>query len=367
MMAPPLLCEVLINPEQARCLSLRQWDLLIRQARNADLLARLAYLLAGYDDLPEPARRHLDSAWAFSQRQAQSVCYEVASIKKVLGDLGLPVVLLKGAAYVMADLPAAPGRLLSDIDILVPKESLEAVEYGLLLGGWRTTHHDEYDQKYYRQWMHEIPPMKHGVRGVVIDVHHAILPPTARLKPDSSRMLSAAVALEGAPGVCTFAPEDMVLHSATHLFHEGELEHGLRDLVDLDVLLRHFGGQAGFWERLVERSVELDLTRPLYYALHYAVRMVATPVPSFVMKAAIRLGRPPWLLSSLMDRLFERALRPSHVSCDDGFTALARWMLYLRSHYLRMPFHLLLPHLIRKAIKNHKGSTVLTEPTVAKE
>jgi hypothetical protein len=34
----------------------------------------------------------------------------------------------------------------------------------------------------------------------------------------------------------------MVLHSATHLFYDGELNHGLRDLVDLDDLLRHFSG-----------------------------------------------------------------------------------------------------------------------------
>ena len=126
-MALPLLCEVLIDPEQVKGLSMRQWDLLIRQARHADLLARLAYLLAGQSDVPIAAQRHLDAAWIFAQRQAQSVRYEVASIKKALSDLGIPVVLLKGAAYIMADLPAAPGRLLSDIDILVPKARLEQV------------------------------------------------------------------------------------------------------------------------------------------------------------------------------------------------------------------------------------------------
>ncbi len=367
MMAQPLLCEVLIDPERAKGLSLQQWDLLIRQARHADLLARLAYLLEGQSGVPTAAQRHLDSAWTFAQRQAQSVRYEVASIQKALSDLGIPVVLLKGAAYIMAGLPAAPGRLLSDIDILVPKPCLERVENGLLLYGWRTTHHDEYDQTYYRQWMHEIPPMKHGVRGTVIDVHHAILPPTARLKPDSSKMLVAAVALAAEPGVCVFSPVDMVLHSATHLFHEGELEHGLRDLVDLDALLRHFGDQSGFWEQLVERAVALDLVRPLYYALRYTAQMVATPIPPFVVKALDKLGRPSALISSLMDCLFARALRPSHVSCDSQWTALARWMLYIRSHYLRMPFHLLFPHLIRKAVKKRQGSGSLTEPIVVKE
>jgi len=57
------------------------------------------------------------------------------------------------------------------------------------------------------------------------------------------------------------------------------------------------------------------------------------------------------LMSWVMDGLFMRALRPDHPSCDLPFTGLARGLLYIRSHYLRMPMHLLVPHLVRKAWK----------------
>ena len=66
------------------------------------------------------------------------------------------------------------------------------VEGALMLHGWSTTHHDAYDQRYYRKWMHELPPLKHNTRGTVLDVHHAILPVTARLKPDSRKLLAAS-------------------------------------------------------------------------------------------------------------------------------------------------------------------------------
>ncbi len=36
------------------------------------------------------------------------------------GDVDSPIILLKGAAYVMADLPAARGRLVGDLDLMVP-------------------------------------------------------------------------------------------------------------------------------------------------------------------------------------------------------------------------------------------------------
>ncbi len=180
----------------------------------------------------------------------------------------------------MAGLPAADGRVFSDVDILVPEQAIPAVESALMLHGWSAGHHGAYYQRYYRQWMHEIPPMRHARRRTVIDVHHAILPKTARIEVDSDRMREAAIAVAGDDRLRVLAPVDMVLHSATHLFHEGELDNGLRDLFDLDSLLRHFGAEAGFWETLVPRAVEVGLTRPLYYALRYASQMLSTPIPA---------------------------------------------------------------------------------------
>jgi len=46
---------------------------------------------------------------------------------------------------------------------------------------------------------------------------------------------------------------------------------------------------------------------------------------------------------------------PDHPSCADVFTPVARWLLFLRGHYLRMPLRLLIPHLTRKAWRRVKG------------
>jgi hypothetical protein len=50
-----------------------------------------------------------------------------------------------------------------------------------------------------------------------------------------------------------------------------------------------------------------------------------------------------------MAALLKRALRPDHPDCDTPGTRLARWLLYVRSHLLRMPWRQVLPHLLRKA------------------
>jgi len=347
-----LLASALVDPAVIQQLELGQWDLLIRQARSAELLGRLFVLLEERDLLshvPEAALRHLSAGSRVTSRHAELICYEVGQIHKVLWQLGIPILILKGAAYVLSDQPPAEGRMFSDIDILVPKGDLPRVEKALARNGWITTHLDDYDQQYYRKWMHELPPLKHARRRTVLDVHHAILPETARLHPSPQKMLATSVAVPGFEDLYTLCPEDMVLHSATHLFHDGELEHGLRDLVDIDALLRHFSRDIDFWDRIVERASQLDLVRPLFYALHYASRILQTPIPKDVIAQVEKIGSPNRLVLNLMDRLFMRGLRPDHVSCNDAFTGIARWILYVRSHYLRMPAHLLIPHLFYKA------------------
>lgn len=347
----PLLLQALRAPAGTVALGEADWDLLLRQAGAANLLATLGYILAEHEVLariPAPAREQLAWAQVLARRHRQAVRWEIRLVRQALRELGLPTILLKGAAYCAADLPSAQGRLFSDIDILVPEEQLAQVEAALMLAGWAGTHHDAYDQRYYREWMHELPPMQHTRRESMIDVHHAILPRTAAARPDSALLQAGAVAVAGDPALRTLAPVDMVLHSAVHLFTDGEFNNGLRDLVDLHRLLAQFGTDARFWARLVPRAHELELARPLFYALRYTAMLLGTAVPPAV-QGEIAAAAPSPLLVRLMDALFRRALLPRHDSCGDTFSATARGLLYLRANWLRMPPLLLARHLFHKA------------------
>jgi len=125
-----------------------------------------------------------------------------------------------------------------------------------------------------------------------------------------------------------------------------ELSHGLRDLADFDSLLRHFGARASFWPELAARATELGLARPLHYGLRYAAAMLGTPLPGEAVKPA---AKPAFGIEALMDALFLRALQPDHPAAADWLTPLARWALYVRAHWLRMPPLLLVRHLAVKA------------------
>lgn len=346
-----LVVQALVNHQSVKNLTDTQWDLFIRQARSSELLAHFYHRFSTegiFSSIPEKPRNHLISDEILATRQHEAARWEILQIYQALEPIGIPVLLLKGAAYLQAELPPAPGRFFSDIDILVPRTVINEVEEKLHQWGWLTTHHDDYDQRYYRKWMHEIPPLQHVGRHSTIDVHHNILPLTARLHPDPEKMIQASVQIDEEFELYTLCPADMILHSATHLFHDGELEHGLRDLVDLDQLFRHFGEDSNFWEILINRANEIDLSRPLFYALRYTSKILNTPIPLNALQSKL-LDKPIYPVRYFMDRLFLRALAPAHKSCSDWFTGIARWFLYIRSHYLRMPLHLLIPHLFYKA------------------
>jgi hypothetical protein len=264
------LMALIRHPEQARALDSVGWDVTIRQARAAGLLARLYGLLTArglLDAVPEAPRRHLHEADVVARKHARDVRWEVVCIRRALAGVVDRVLLLKGAAYLLADLAPARGRVFNDIDILVPREMLQDVENALQIGGWVFGKLDPADNEYYRRWMHQIPPMTHVARQTAVDVHHTLVPLTARPRLDPQSLRDSARPVPGEAAIDVLAPEDMVLHSAVHLFNEGEFGRGLRDLCDLDLLLRHFAAALGFWERLAARAVALDLTRPLFYLL----------------------------------------------------------------------------------------------------
>ena len=90
--------------------------------------------------------------------------------------------------------------------------------------------------------MHELPALQHVHRSSVIDLHHTIAPPLSRIPVDAQKLISVARPTEGTR-FFVLAPGDMLLHSALHLLQEGDFSHGMRDLLDIDALLREFGSE----------------------------------------------------------------------------------------------------------------------------
>ncbi len=98
----------------------------------------------------------------------------------------------------------------------------------------------------------------------------------------------------------------------------------------------------------MRRAQQLKLEMTLHDVLRQVLRLTDASLPQQAMQQLTAVAGSR-LRNRMMDALLALALRPDHPDCDTAFTGMARWMLYVRSHWLRMPWHQIIPHLLRKS------------------
>lgn len=348
-----LLTAAINDPRSLSKASSADCDMILRLARRANLLGRLAAALRSQkclESLPLVARNQLVSALAMAEARARSAGWELDRIAWVLGPGPAPtLILMKGCAYLALGLPNVEGRIFADVDLMLVEDELLDAETSLKSAGWTSQELTPYDQNYYRRWTHELPPLVHQDREVEIDLHHNILPRTARIKPASSKLVERARLIEGSR-YSVLATEDMVVHAMVHLMFDSDLADDLRDLVDLRDLLLHFSAkEPDWWPRLLGSVEILGAERPAFYSLHYVQVLLGLQIPDDV-RTRMRQWAPVKPVLWFMDRLVPRALFPQHPDRHSRVSRLCRLALYVRSHWLRMPPWLLVYHLTYKFV-----------------
>ena len=342
-----LLARALYDPMSAAPLDAAGWTDLIAIARAEQLTGTLVHRVA---DVPKPpaASRILADARASIADQRRAALWEAEAARRALISIGTPIILLKGTAYAAAELTAGEGRSIGDLDILVPRDAIAQVERALLAAGWEWAKPDPYDDAYYRRWMHELPPLIHRERDRMIDVHHTILPLTARITPDAQAMIADSVLLDN--GLRILSAPDMICHAAAHLFADGDLAGGLRNLWDIDRLCRDFMMRhEDFCLSVYKRARHHGLLVAVQRAFRLARDIYETPVRGYSAPICVSLD------SRSSDALFRRRLL-----ARDGWgrptRRLTRFGFYVRSHWLRMPPAMLVRHLWTKWRKGYRSA-----------
>lgn len=309
--------------------------------------------------VPGDVRKHLWSDRLLAQNSARTARWETDRLVHALRGSGIRILLLKGAAYIARGLHAGNGRISADIDILVPSADLPEAESRLQQAGWYFLTESKYDERYYRDWMHELPPMRHNPRGTALDVHHNLLPRTNKLCPDPVPLFEDVWPIADTL-VWTLGPQDLVIHSALHGFYSGEFMNCYRDILDIHELVTDLSRQdAEFWSKLVSRTQVLGVGRAVFYALRYAARYFETPIAPDVL-AVTREWGPSSVLVTAMDRAINAAFLPDLP--PNLWQRAALQALYARSHWIKMPPGLLARHLWTKFRMRRKAPALDLPP-----
>ena len=341
------LFQYLCQPALALKFSLRTWQQVIRVLREAKLLASFAAVAAQHELLPQYpfyARRHLVSALVYAERQAQQIRFECTELQNLFASAGIDAVFLKGAAYTLAQTSNSRGRICSDLDVLVRREQLAQAEALLKQHSWRSDQLTDYDERYYRQWAHEIPPLVHLHRGTVLDVHHNLYLPISGRSADMTLFFGQLQ--QTTYGLSVLAPHAMVLHSIIHLFTNEDTSSAMRDLWDLYLLIRAVD-QAEFWSQLIALArasgFETELRHCLatlqhYFADDYLVKAYGVDAGAVIARRSLWRSH---VLPAAMVAEHPLVLRWRH--------KVAKQLVYLHGHWMKMPLTVLLKHIVIKS------------------
>lgn len=331
--------------------------------RHEKLLARFYLLLDECqltELLPVQLKRHCENAKTLAAKQRTVVIGEVSRLKVTFAREKYPLLFLKGAAYIICNSRAGLGRVFSDIDVLVPKHVIDNAEGRLAINGWLSKEIDDYDEKYYRQWSHEIPPMQHGIRGTLLDLHHNLVPPVSGKAIEMERLLE--IAGTDVDGVMILNEAGMFYHSAIHLFFNDDYSAAMRDMTDLYLMVKQ--QPDSFYQSLFELHALSGFEKESCIALRFLQIDYNVELPNWVSErvTCVLKSIGKWELSAL-----RYASGPKHSLLAHGEYKVPTCFAEIRGHFLKMPPHILVFHssmkLFRAVTKLLFGEHIFTKAT----
>ena len=338
MISQQTIIDAYVSPDSILDLSLAKRSELLIVLRQQKMLARVGKKLQTlnlFEQLDQTSQRHFNNVLTIADKQLALVDLELRHLQAALADHAEYALLLKGAAYAALNNPVSEGRLFTDIDILVPKSDLPNVEKILALHGYIGKEISDYDDKYYRKWAHEIPPLAHGIRGTVLDVHHNLVPVVSRaaIAPEKLREQMEA----GKHGFYVLSDAAQVVHSAIHLFRNEEYQTSFRDLTDLHIMLD--GKPSEFFACVMDIAQQWGMQYEVSLAFAMLQKLLDMPLPNEIDLVPI---------TRFDDFIFSSVLLPEHDLCDVQSPS-KHTLAMIRGHIKKMPLPLLTYHLSVKA------------------
>lgn len=223
---------------------------------------------------------------------------EFYEVLKRLHQMGIQVILLKGVFLIEGIYKNIGLRPMSDVDILVRKESLPPIMREMEEMGYHITPHGH------------LGYLKDGAFPSVIDFHWDIwFPETDDLWKRCVGIMMRDIS------VYTLDYEDMLMYMCAHQ----SIHHGMHRLIwlcDIHEFIHAFADRI-HWDIFVKRVRDYHIGIPLYYTLSYTQRLFKTEIPSSVLEAF-----KPLKPNSLKAEIFKKTT-VNHYTVDVGH------MLYL--------------------------------------
>ncbi len=311
--------EPLLTPKEADKID---WPCVAEQINREQVVPNLFAALQrqGWPALiPGDFRDYLSWIHEANTAQNRRIRAQILDLAEILGAAGIPIVLLKGANWLMEAGNEIGDRQLTDIDLLVDPDAYQAAAGALKAAGFRAVGPLEP----YARHFHYVPLARPG-DPVTVEVHRHLGWQRHLLTP--GEVIAAAEPLGEAASIGMMSPMHRFvfgcLHAQLQNMGYGSGLFSLRDLVDIRHLLER-KADALDWPAIAAFGRERGIYRYLALPLHLAGHLLGVEVPE------------PFARSRLARLQALRCLAQRRLDPGQGFSRLAvkiAWLMDARRH-----------------------------------
>jgi hypothetical protein len=304
------------------------WDAFLRTAREEGVAPLACFPACGQGLLPAEVEDSLRMAYYHTLARNLVTFRELEAVLRCLDGVGVPAILLKGAALAEV-VYGDPGlRPMCDLDLLVRRANLPAALCALEGLGYRVAH-EELRPGHMLRFRNELALVRPGEGGAVIELHWELLGPLHYQRAVPAGWFWQTALPMGPDGglASVLGPEAQLLHLCGHILQHGGLEKArwlwLHDVAEV-VALYH---DRLDWDEVIARAQAYDLVLALRIVLGEVRETWRAPVPGQVLQRLQALAP-----SAQEARAYARlTTAPGVVRCvQDALASVPDWRARIR-------------------------------------
>ena len=263
----------------------RDWDYIVESSTRHRISPLLYWNLSRIDkgkDVPAEVLAKLRILYYKNAARNLFLYGELSRVLKAFKDVGIDVIVLKGAFLAETVYKNIGLRSMSDIDILVRKEDLQQAKKKMSELKY-TFINDNYPEVFEEQFGCELEYFKKvdniNLKGVNFELHWELMPMQKCIKLEISRIWrNAQTASIANIDVLAMRHEDLLLYLCVHLKKHGFI--GLRWFCDISEIVKCYNLN---WKYIVESAKRYKIGILVYYVLYFTRELVDCPIPADVL------------------------------------------------------------------------------------
>ncbi len=247
---------------------------------------------------------------------------ELKNILHSFEDVGIKVVVLKGAALSEGVWENLAVRQMSDIDLLVLERDLDRADEKLLELGYKSVE-DKQSKDWYRRNHHHLAPHFNPDKGIVIEIHYEIIPVGNPFNIDICKVWERIQAIKiGDVDAQVLSPEVLIVHLCLQLSYANPFIRKIMDLADISQVVGFYGERID-WDLIIKEAHEQNFTDFIYYPLCFARDILGVEIENEILDR-LKNGSN---LKPFEDYLLRLIVKENILLRDDPSSLLSTWIL----------------------------------------